>query len=90
MTHFLKSDDKPDGYMLEDILTEIRKDVLKRTVKIVDDSRPEALHVLENNLKILDQLTQSINLAMDSTQILNKAFGPSTTSKGGDPRIGVA
>lgn len=88
MTHFLVSEDCPDGHLLEDLLRVIRKDVLLRCTKITDDKRPEAQQVLANNVKILDLLTESISLAEDSTHILDKAFGPSQAKKGGPPRIG--
>ncbi len=90
MTHFLVSDVKPDGSRLEDILNILRKDILIRCTKIVDDGRPEAQHVLRNNTKILDLLGEAIDLATDSTQTLDKAFGPSQAAKGGPPRIGDA
>jgi len=85
MTHFLQSDEKPDGYKLEDILYTIRKDVLIRCQKITDDHRAEAQHVLNNNVKILDYISEAIKLAEDSTQVLNRSFGP---SRSGKPRIG--
>lgn len=90
MTHFLVSDEKPDGYHLEDILRTIRKDVFYRCTRIHDDSRPEAQQVLANNVQVLHHLTEAIRIADDSTQVLNKAFGPSRTNHGGPPRIGVA
>ena len=90
MTHFLVSEEKPDGSKLEDILQVLRKDVLIRCTKIVDDARPEAQHVLRNNTKILELMGDAIDLAADSTQILDKAFGPSQADKGGPPRIGDA
>ncbi len=86
MTHFLVSDTNPDGSKLEDILMIIRSDVLNRCTKITDDRRPEAQHVLGNNIKILEFLSQAIELAEDSSHVLDKAFGPS--AKGGLPRIG--
>ena len=86
MTHFLISDSKPDGYKLEDILTLIRNDILKRATKIMDDRRPEAQTVLENNLRILQILTESIQLAEASTKILDRSFGEHTV---GHPRIGT-
>lgn len=88
MTHFLVSDDNPDGYKLEDILRVIRQDILKRALKIAEDPRLEAQHVLNNNVRILGYLSDAMNLAEDSTRILDKAFGPSTSSAGGLPRIG--
>ncbi|WP_421789920.1 histidine kinase [Hyphobacterium sp.] len=90
MTRFLKSDSNPDGRKLEDILLELRADVLVRCTKISEDHRPEALRVLANNMKVLEHLTQAIELAQDSTNVLDRAFGPSEVEDGGAPRIGVA
>ena len=90
MTRFLKSDDNPGGRRLEDILLELRADVLLRCTKISGDTRPEALHVMGNNMKILQHLTAAIELAQDSTHVLDRAFGPSKASQGGQPRIGAA
>lgn len=85
MTHFLVTDENPNGHRLEDILMLIRKDILMRAVKIADDRRIEALHVMRNNMKILDLISEAIALAEDSSRVLDKAFGP---VKGGPPRIG--
>lgn len=90
MTRFLKSDENPQGSRLEDLLLEIRADVLTRCTKISGDTRPEALHVMANNMKVLEHLTAAIELAQDSTHLLDRAFGPSKAKEGGDPRIGVA
>ncbi|NQV81926.1 MAG: histidine kinase [Alphaproteobacteria bacterium] len=86
MTHFLVTEDKPDGHRLEDILNAVRGDIIKRATKIADDRRPEAAHVLKNNVRILELLTEAIQLADDSTATLTRAFGPNL--KGGPPRIG--
>ena len=51
MTRFLVSDEPPEGYRLEDILVAIRKDILNRSHKIADDTRVEAMHVMNNNMK---------------------------------------
>lgn len=88
MTHFLVSEENPEGSKLEDILRVIRKEVLARCTKITDDMRPEAQHVLGNNIKILEHLTTAVALAEESTATLDKAFGPSQSAKGGPPRIG--
>ena len=85
MTHFLVTEDNPKGYRLEDIMAMIRKDILTRTLKIADDQRAEARHVMQNNMKILALLSDAIALAEESSAILNRAFGP---SKEGHPRIG--
>lgn len=90
MTRFLVSDENPGGYKLEDILNVIRADVLKRAGKIALDDRPEAQHVVANNMAVLQHLTQCIELARDSTRVLDKAFGPSRAHEGGPPRVGVA
>lgn len=90
MTRFLVSDDNPSGRKLEEILLELRADVLARCTKISGDTRPEALHVMANNMQVLEQLTAAIELAQDSTRTLDRAFGPSEADKGGPPRIGVA
>ncbi len=86
MSHFLATDDKPDGYKLEDILLLIRKDIPARALKISDDPRLGALHVMQNNMKILGLVSDAIALAEDSTRILDKAYGPSSGQK---PRIGT-
>ena len=86
MTHFLVTDDNPDGYKLEDMLKLIRKDIFLRTTKILEDDRPEAQTVLDNNVKILGLLSESIGIAENSTAVLQKSFG---RSRAGKPRIGV-
>lgn len=88
MTHYLVSDTNPGGVKLEDILMTIRKDMIIRCEKIVDDHRIEADHVLKNNLKILNLVSEAIDLAKESTSVLDKAFGPSQAAEGGPPRIG--
>ena len=86
MTHFLVTDENPSGHRLEDILTMIRKDILTRALKIADDQRAEARHVMKNNMRILELVSEAISLAEDSTRVLDKAFG--SAAKGGPPRIG--
>lgn len=90
MTRFLVSEENPSGRKLEEILLELRADVIARASKISGDNRPEALHVMANNMKVLHHLTAAIELAQDSTRLLDRAFGPSEAEKGGPPRIGVA
>ena len=87
MSRFLVTDDNPDGYKLEDILSAIRNDILQRATKIMDDSRPEAVTVVNNNIKILNHLAESIILAENSTTVLNKSFGSRNSEV---PRIGKA
>ncbi len=86
MSRFLVTDENPDGYKLEEILGAIRNEIINRATKIMDDKRPEAQVVLNNNITILSLLAQSIELAEDSSRVLDKSFGPHS-DKG--PRIGV-
>ncbi|MZR32421.1 histidine kinase [Sneathiella litorea] len=88
MTHYLVTEENPEGKKLEDVLSMVRKDILERCALITDDQRTEAKAVLANNMRILNLLTDAVLLAEDSTNILDKAFGPSQASKGGPPRIG--
>lgn len=85
MTHFLITDENPEGHKLEDLLTLIRRDIVLRATKIVDDPKPQAKQVLENNIKIMGLLSECIGIAESSTRILDKEFGPPTK---GQPRIG--
>ncbi|MDA0785033.1 MAG: histidine kinase [Proteobacteria bacterium] len=87
MSRFLVTDDNPDGYKLEDILTAIRNEIIQRATKIMDDGRPEATMVINNNIKILGHLAESIALAENSTSVLQKAFGSHSPEV---PRIGKA
>ena len=75
MTHFLVTDDKPDGYKLEDILQLIRKDILIRAQKITDDPRAEAKHVMRNNMKILNLISEAITLLLERSKLLVEGAG---------------
>ena len=86
MTHFLSTDENPDGYKLEDILSSVRQDIMAPPGKIAGDKRPEARQVLANNMHILQKQTECSDIAENSTQILNRPFGQS----GDEPRIGAA
>ena len=50
---------------IEEILSGIRNDMMVRATKIMADTRPEARKVLENNLRILQLLTESISVVSD-------------------------
>lgn len=86
-TKFLVTDENPGGYKLEDILMVIRNDMLQRATRIMSDHRPEATAVMNNNIRILKLISESIEMAKNSSDILDKAFGPSDPNK---PRIGEA
>jgi hypothetical protein len=80
------SEANPQGYKLEDILIKICKEFLGRCAKIADDHGPEAKRVLDNKVKILSLLGDSIALAEDSTTTLDRSFG--RPNRGGTPRFG--
>lgn len=88
MTRLLVSEENPTGYKLEDILSLVRADVMKRCAKVAPDERPECQHVVANNVRVLQLLTEAIELARDSTKTLDRAFGPAQGA--GSPRIGAA
>ncbi len=85
MTHFLSTDENPEGDKLEDILSIIQQDIITRAGKISGDKRPETQQVLANNMHILVKITECIELAENSTQILDRSFG----QRGDAPRIGA-
>lgn len=84
-TKLLMSTDNPKGWRLEDILAEIQNDIVRRTQKIIDDDRPDARAVLNNNIEIMSLLSKGVERALDSTRILD-SLGP---HEKGQPRIGV-
>jgi hypothetical protein len=87
MTRFLANDEKPDGWKLEDILSVLQDDIVRRCNKIIGDNRPEARKVMHNNFEILRMLGECIDRAHESTRVLN-TLGPSEAATGGPPRIG--
>lgn len=88
MNRLLRSEMNTDGPTLEELLMQIRSDMIHRCEVIATDHRAEALHVMRNNVKILAHLSDALDLAMDSTRILDRSFGPSESPQGGPPRIG--
>ena len=52
--------------------------------RIASDRRPEAKHVLDNDIQILDHLSRCIDLAEDSSKTLLKAFGPTKAGQSED------
>ncbi len=78
MTHFLRSEKKPEGHMLEVLLTLLRADIVHRRQVLVADTRSKALPGMANNA------------ALVSTRVLDRAFGLSQALHGGPARIGKA
>ena len=69
-TKHLVAQDNPDGKRTEEILSEIRAEILLRMATYGDDPRPEAKAVMENNLEIAQLLTEAIHLAEVNTNTL--------------------
>ncbi|MEM8987162.1 MAG: histidine kinase [Pseudomonadota bacterium] len=90
MTRYLVSDENPGGLKLEAILDVLRGEIINRCTKITGDHSPQAQQVLANNMRILNLLTDAIQLAEESSKTLDNSFGPSRADEGGPPRIGVA
>jgi len=70
----LVSHDNPTGQRSEEILSEIRAEILVRMATYGDDPRPEAKAVMENNLKIAQLLTEAIHLAEANTKKLTEVI----------------
>jgi hypothetical protein len=88
MNRILRSEKNIEGPTLEELLIQLRSDMIHRCEIIATDTRTEALHVMNNNVKILSHISEALELARDSTRILDRAFGPSESAQGGPPRIG--
>ena len=84
-TKLLITTENPNGWRLEDILSEIQNDTVRRTQKIIDDPRPDTRAVLNNNIEIMSLLSKCVERSEESTRILN-SLGP---HQDGQPRIGV-
>ena len=84
-TKLLITPENPNGWRLENILSEIQNDIVRRTQKIIDDPRPDTRAVLNNNIEIMSLLSKCVERSEESTRILN-SLGP---HQDGQPRIGV-
>ncbi len=84
-TQYLVSDSNPDGLRLEDMLRAIRNDILIRCADMMSNERAEAEHVMGNSMKILPLLSDAIQLAADSSDILSRSFGEDHAAKGQTP-----
>ena len=70
MPNYLVSPENPDGKRTEEILSELRAEILVRMANYASDPRPEARIVMENNLEIAQLLTDAIHLAEANTNKL--------------------
>ncbi|PIW27080.1 MAG: histidine kinase [Rhodospirillales bacterium CG15_BIG_FIL_POST_REV_8_21_14_020_66_15] len=82
MTKLLVSDTNPTGAKLEDVLRVVRNDIIARCQASVAVHDRDTEKVIANNLRILNLLTECIELAEASTEILVQAYGPEQAAKG--------
>ena len=82
MTKLLVSDDNPNGAKLEDIIRILRNDIIARCNVSVATHERETEKVVANNMRILNLLTECIDLAEASTDILVQAYGVEQAAKG--------
>lgn len=82
MTKLLISDENPEGAKLEDVLRAVRNDIITRCEQAVADHDRDMEKVIANNMRILTMLTDCIELAEVSTEILVQAYGVEQAAKG--------
>lgn len=83
----LRSCDNPHGWKLEDLLCQIRKELLVKTEKITGDESSHSMKVQCNNLSVMRLLFIAESLQLDNCNLLSgkaRDEGPN-----GNPRIGV-
>lgn len=71
MTKILSSETNPAGVRTEDILAQVRADLLVRMVAYGGDPRRETKIILDNDVLILGLLSEAIRLAEENTRILS-------------------
>ena len=86
MTKLLISSKNQEGYCLEDVLRVIRTDILERCLPMSEDSRQEAQHVVANNMRILTLISEAIEIAEESTEVLSRVYGGTQAAKGKPPK----
>src|SRR3546814_18127349 len=82
MPNYLVSPDNPDGKRTEEILLEIRAEILVRMASYAADPRPEARTVMENNLEIAQLLTEAIHLDRSEERRVGKEWVSTVRSRG--------
>ena len=82
----LMSAENPNGRKLEELLAQLQEEVQQKSVKIAQDARPHARHVLRNNQQIIGLLMQAEALQRNSYDVLAQ-LGPNQGPTG-TPRTG--
>lgn len=68
----LMTAENPDGWKLEDLLTQLQKELMAKTQKIIGDDSKLACFVRGNNIAILTHLNAAENLQRKSYEELAK------------------
>lgn len=92
-TPILMSKENPNGWKLEDLLCQVRKELLVKTEKITGDESAVSMKVQCNNLSIMRHLFNAEALQRESIAVLaTKApdEGPNGQARIGDTTHAVA
>lgn len=76
MDPYLVAETMPRAHRLDDILMILREHLCSRSLAFADNRLPEAKQVMRNNMRVLELLTEAIELAQESNRLLNRSFGP--------------
>lgn len=85
-TPVLMSKENPTGWKLEDLLVQLQKELMHKTLNIISDSSATALLVRNNNINIIDLINKAEVLQRDSYSQLAKLRADAGPM--GKPRIG--
>lgn len=82
----LMTPDNPTGWKLEDLVAQLKVEILAKCDRIKDDSRPQAMRVMLNNASIIALLDKIRVIQRGSLALLDQ-LGPDNGPLGA-PRIG--
>jgi len=88
MKPILMSAENPTGHKLDVLVSQLMLEILDKNKKIVHDQSEEARMVFQNNIGIIEYLTNVRDLqigSMECLDLLAENEGPN-----GNPRIGVS
>jgi hypothetical protein len=84
--NILMGTENPEGYKLEELLSQVKKEVSEKINKVINDPSPQAQLVVKNNLAIIEHLGAAEALQRSSFIVLD-AMKPNE-GPFGTPRIG--
>lgn len=83
----LMSAENPNGWKLEDLLAQLSYEITEKSMKLLEDERPQATMVAANNAEIVMLLSQAASAQHNSLRVLSQ-LGPDQGPLG-KPRIGI-